>query len=132
MTTPLSFGDAPRREQVYLVAAGVVALALPLLLTGPWAEARLVDMTPPDWFTCLVLIAMSALNVEIGRVLVGGLSVAQQPHKALSAWAFACAMVLPTAWLLVVVPLTYAHARWRGLRVPLWKWLGSAGFLVLA
>jgi len=132
VTTPLLFGDAPRREQVYLVAAGTVALALPLLLTGPWAEARLVDMTPPDWFTCLVLIAMSALNVEIGRVLVGGLSVAQQPHKALSAWAFACAMVLPTAWLLVVVPLTYAHARWRGLRVPLWKWVGSAGFLVLA
>lgn len=132
MTEPLTFGGAPRREQVYLLVAGAAALALPLLLTGPFAEARLVDMTPPDWLTCVTLIAMSGLNVEMGRLLVGGLAVGQQPHKALSAWAFACAMVLPPAWLLVVVPVTYAHARWRGLRVPLWKWIGSAGFLVLA
>jgi signal transduction histidine kinase len=41
-------------------------------------------------------------------------------------------VLLPAPWLLVVVPFTYAHARWRGLRVPLWKWVGSAGFLVIA
>ena len=36
MTTPLSFGDAPRREQVYLVAAGAVALGVgSTLITGP-------------------------------------------------------------------------------------------------
>ncbi|CAM3572196.1 HAMP domain-containing sensor histidine kinase [Nocardioides marinus] len=132
MTTHLAFGDAPRREQVYLVLAGVAAVAAPLALTGPWGADRLVSAHPPDWFTCAVLVALSALNVEIGRVLVGGLARGQQPHKALSAWAFACAMVLPAAWLLVVVPLTYAHTRWRGLRAPLWKWVGSAAFLVLA
>jgi hypothetical protein len=36
------------------------------------------------------------------------------------------------AWLLVVVPLTYAHVYWRGLRPPLWKWVGSAAFVTLA
>jgi len=28
--------------------------------------------------------------------------------------------------------LTYAHARWRGLRVTPWKWIGSAAYVVLA
>ena len=34
--------------------------------------------------------------------------------------------------LLLIVPVTYAHARWRGIRVPLWKWAGSGAFLILA
>ncbi len=79
-----------------------------------------------------MLVSVSALNVEISRALTGGLERSQQPHKALSAWAFACALLLAPPWLLVVVPVTYAHARWRGLRVPLWKWTASAAFLVLA
>ena len=87
---------------------------------------------PPAWLTVSVLVSVSALNVEISRALTGGLERSQQPHKALSAWAFACAMLLAPPWLLVVVPITYVHARWRGLRVPLWKWVGSAAFLVLA
>lgn len=82
--------------------------------------------------TAAVLVLASIFNVEIGRRLSGGLAWAHQPHKALSAWAFGSALLLPTPWLLVVVPLTYAHARWRGLRVPLWKWIGSALYLVLA
>jgi diguanylate cyclase (GGDEF)-like protein len=35
-------------------------------------------------------------------------------------------------WLLAVVPLTYVHAFWRGMRPPPWKWVGSAGFVILA
>jgi diguanylate cyclase (GGDEF)-like protein len=41
-------------------------------------------------------------------------------------------LVLPTPYLLPVVLLSYAHARWRGLRIPLWKWVGSAAYVVLA
>src|SRR3712207_9476293 len=100
---------------------GVQTCALPITAGGP-----------PPWLTVAVLVSISALNVEISRALTGGLERSQQPHKALSAWAFACAMLLAPPWLLVVVPITYVHARWRGLRVPLWKGVGSAAFLVLA
>lgn len=132
MTTGYGFTGAPRRARAYLVLTLVAALVL------PWLVARGTDgdgparEVPADWVAALVLVAVSGLNVELGRRLAGGLTHTQQPHKALSAWAFTCAMVLPTWWLLVVVPLTYAHARWRGLRVPLWKWVGSGAHLVLA
>jgi signal transduction histidine kinase len=82
--------------------------------------------------TAAVLVVVSVLNVEISRALSGGLARTHQPHKALSAWAFATALLLAAPWLLVVVPLTYAHARWRGLRLPLWKWIWSGCYLVLS
>ena len=115
----------PLRMRAYLL---VVALAA---LTLPWAVPLDLHTTAPVWITVLTLVAVSVLNVEISRWLSGGLSTTHQPHKALSAWAFACALLLPTPWLLVVVPLTYAHARWRGIRLTLWKWAGSACYLVL-
>jgi signal transduction histidine kinase len=126
--TEQGFRGAPRREQVYLLVAGACALVLPFLAR----DAAPTVKGPPPWLTVTVLVLVSALNVEISRALTGGLERSQQPHKALSAWAFACAMLLAPPWLLVVVPVTYLHARWRGLRVPLWKWMGSAAFLVLA
>src|SRR3712207_420966 len=126
--TEQGFRGAPRREQIYILLAGACALTLPFI--APDAASTVAG--PPPWLTVAVLVLMSALNVEISRALTGGLERSQQPHKALSAWAFACAMLLAPPWLLVVVPITYAHARWRGLRVPLWKWIASAAFLVLS
>ncbi len=120
------FRRTPARLKVYLVLTLVAACVLPFLASGGPGERRAA------WLTAGALIAISVLNVEIARRLYGGLAHTQQPHKALSAWAFCCAVLLPAPWLLVVVPFTYAHARWRGIRVPLWKWVGSAGFLVLA
>lgn len=116
----------PLRLQAYLVLVAAAALALPFLLT------ERIDSAMPQWVTAGALALVSVLNVEISRVIAGGLATTHQPHKALSGWAFATAMLLPTPWLLVVVPITYAHARWRGLRVPLWKWVGSACYLILA
>ena len=117
----------PRPLQVYLAVVAVAAVLLPVLVDlGRPTAGR------PALLTGAVLVAISVLNVEISRWLTGGVSHSHQPHKALSAWAFAAALLLPTPWLLVVVPLTYAHARWRGLRLPLWKWIGSACYLVLA
>jgi signal transduction histidine kinase len=113
---------------VYLLVAGACALTLPFVAP----DRASIEGGPPPGLTVAVLVLMSALNVEISRALTGGLQRSQQPHKALSAWAFACAMLLAPPWLLVVVPVTYVHARWRGLRVPVWKWIGSAAFLVLA
>jgi signal transduction histidine kinase len=107
---------------------GVAALVLPIALRGLDPQAT----SKADVATAAVLVLASALNVELGRRLSGGLAWTHQPHKALSAWAFASALLLPTPWLLVVVPLTYAHARWRGLRLTLWKWIGSGAYLVVA
>lgn len=121
------FRRATAPAQGFIAACALLALVLPLALRD------LGDGTAPaPWLTAAVLVLVSTLNVELSRALAGGVSHTHQPHKALSAWAFACALLLPTPWLLVVVPVTYAHTRWRGLRVPLWKWVGSGCLVVLA
>lgn len=121
-----AFWRTPVRVRIYLLAVAAAALVLPFVVQ---AELR----SPlPEALTALMLVAASVVNVELGRVLSGGLARTQQPHKALSTWAVACALVLPPVWLLVIVPVTYVHARWRGIRVALWKWVGSAAFLVVA
>lgn len=121
------FRRAATPARLFLLLTTAAALVVPWLVTGP-LDAKSDDH---QVLTVLVLLGVSVLNVEIGRVLTGGVEHAHQPHKALSAWAFASALILPLPWLLVVVPLTYAHTWWRGMRIPLWKWIGSAGFLVL-
>ena len=121
------FGQATAAARIFVVTCTVAAVVLPVALRPLGSDAA-----RSPGITALVLVLVSTLNVELGRVLAGGLSRSQQPHKALSAWGFACALLLPTPWLLVVVPVTYAHTRWRGLRVPLWKWIGSACIVVLA
>ena len=103
-----------------VLCALVLPVAVPLDLT----------VTAPEWITVLALVAISVLNVEIGHYLSGGLATTPQA-KALSAWGFACGLLLATPWLLVVVPLSYAHARLRGTRAPLWKWVSSAAYVVL-
>ena len=120
------FRVTPWRLRVYLGVAALAACVLPFVVPGVPAPLR------PAWLTVAVLVGVSVVNIEIGRRIFGGLAHTHQPHKALSAWAFSCAVLLPLHWLLVVVPFTYAHTRWRGLRLPLWKWVGSACFLVLA
>lgn len=121
------FWRTPVRVRVFLIAVAVAAVVLPFLTRDHGVHVP----EHSAWLTAAVLMAISVLNVEIGRVLAGGLAESHQPHKALSAWAFASALLLPPLWLLLIVPFTYAHTRWRGLRVPLWKWVGSAFFLVL-
>ncbi|MBA2768648.1 MAG: diguanylate cyclase [Sporichthyaceae bacterium] len=118
---------APLVCQVYIratIAAAIVGCVAAYLIEGIGGRR--------DAAGALVLVVASVLNVEIARYLEGRQRVAQRPHKALSAWAFACVLLLPPAWLIVVVPACYAHTWWRGLRPPLWKWVGSAAFLVLA
>jgi signal transduction histidine kinase len=121
------FWRTPAIMRAYLLGVFIAALVAPILMR---------DHTMPpvadNWLTAGVLIVVSVVNVEIGRALIGGLEFDHQPHKALSAWAFACALLLASPWLLMVVPVTYLHARWRGVRLPLWKWIGSGCYLVLA
>ena len=123
-----TFSGAPFALKASLVGVVLAALVLPVLLR----DAAAPDPQRAVLLPFALLVGISALNVEMGRVLAGGLAVSQQPHKALSAWAFACGLLLPPPWLLAVVPITYAHARWRGIRVPLWKWICSGCYVLLA
>src|SRR5918999_6586801 len=108
-----AFLRTPWACQLWVGSAVLAALVLPLVLV-PWGQAN----TPgSEALTGLALVGLSIVNVEIGRLLEGGISESQRPHKALSAWSFAAALLLPVWWLLPVVAVTYAHARWRGLRV---------------
>ena len=113
-----------------LLVAGTVlaALVVPVLLRAD----GLTTTENPLVVTLVTLLVVAAANVELGRLVEGGVATSQRPHKALSAWALCSALLLPLPYLLPVVALSYAHARSRGLRVPLWNWVGSASFVVLA
>jgi diguanylate cyclase (GGDEF)-like protein len=123
-----AFLGTPLVMRCYLLLCVAAALALPFVLR-PWGQD---ETRNPVWATLLTLLAISVVNVEIGRILEGGRTLVHRPHKALSAWGFCSALLLPTPYILPVVAISYAHARWRGLRVPMWKWIGSAAYVVLA
>lgn len=122
------FRSTPWPFRAWVIACVAAAVALPLALAGlgPAHPAH------PGWATVLMLVAVSALNVEVGRALARGLDHGPQPDTALTAWVFASSLLLPLPWLLVVVPVTFLHARWRGLKGAVWRWFRMAATLVLA
>jgi diguanylate cyclase (GGDEF)-like protein len=104
------------------------ALALSLLMP----ETADVAVGIPEPVVALFILASSIISVEAGWIVEGRTRVEQRPHKALSVWAFAVVLAITPVWLLLVVPITYAHVYWRGLRPPLWKWIGSGAFVTLS
>ena len=128
MTALREFGAAPWRVRVWVGLAALLALALPLLLSV-WPVPTL---QAHDLIAAAALVGGSVVNVELGRLFEGGKVAQQRPHKALSAWPMAATVLLPSFYLAPVVVLIYAHARWRGMRVTLWKWCASACFLICA
>ena len=125
-TSRLSNAPLPLRLLIYGSVTAATVLPLLLVSRGQGRGAH------PQMVTGSILLTLSILNIEMGRVIEGGVRHSQRPHKALSAWAFAAALVLPTPWLLPVAALSYTHARWRGIRVPLWKWVGSSAYVIVA
>jgi diguanylate cyclase (GGDEF)-like protein len=122
------FTHRPWPLRMLITACVLAAVVLPVLLSAV-TGANVAHAEP---VTAAALLALSVINVEIGRILDGGVKHSHRPHKALSAWAFAGALLLPSWWLIPVVVMIYAHARWRGMRVQLWKWVGSAAYVTLA
>jgi diguanylate cyclase (GGDEF)-like protein len=114
--------------QAFLSVVVVAALVLPFLLRDQGLTETKNDLR----VTLLCLLLVSVLNVELGRLTEGGLSQGHRAHKLLSVWAFCSALLLPTPYLLLVVTFSYTHTWVRGVRLPLWKWIGSAAFVVLA
>lgn len=111
---------------MFIVIPAAVALSL---LLSTWPSPTVSNQ---DLFTALALVVGSVLNVEIGRLFEGGRVAGQRPHKALSAWPMAATILLPSFYLVPIVALIYAHARWRGVRVALFRWVLSGGILVCA
>ena len=122
------FSDATVAARAIVVVTTLAALVLPWLAP----EDAHVDTGLPEWLVVVLVLVSSLVSVETGWIIEGRTRLEQRPHKALSLWAFATATAIGPAWLLLVVPVTYAHVYWRGLRPPLWKWVGSAAFVVLA
>lgn len=128
MTALHEFAAAPWRVRVWVILSAVLAVGSALALSA-WPAPL---WRPADLVTALALVGGSVINVELGRRFEGGRIAQQRPHKALSAWPMAATVLLPSFYLLPVVALIYAHARWRGMRVTLWKWCASASFLICA
>jgi len=128
LTALREFTAAPLRVRVWVYAVVPLTIALSLLLST-WPSPT---FSSKDLFTAAALVIGSVLNIEIGRLFEGGRVDQQRPHKALSAWPMAATMLLPSFYLVPIVALVYAHARWRGVRVALWKWVISACYLVCA
>lgn len=129
MTRPTErFRDATPAARTLVVASVCAAVVLPLLAP----EIGDVGFGIPEPVVAALILASSVISVEAGWIVEGRTRVEQRPHKALSVWAFAVVLSISPAWLLLIVPLTYAHVYWRGLRPPLWKWVGSAAFVTLA
>jgi diguanylate cyclase (GGDEF)-like protein len=80
----------------------------------------------------VLILLVSALNTEVGRWIEGRLLREDRPNKALSVWAVCTALAVEPRWLLLVVPVTYAHAHWRGIRISVWKWIGSGASVCVA
>ena len=128
MTALQEFAAAPLRARVWVIIVIPLSVVLSLVLsTWPSPAIQTTDV-----LIAAALVAGSVVNVELGRLLEGGTVAAQRPHKALSAWPIAATILLPSFYLVPIVALVYLHARLRGMRVALWKWIVSAGFLVCA
>jgi diguanylate cyclase (GGDEF)-like protein len=123
-----TFRDASRVVQLWVLVVGLVALAVPIVVS----VREGFGLSVATLATAAALVLASAGHIELGRLLDRAAREQQRPHKGLSAWAMACVVLLPGWYVLPVIALTYAHAWWRDRHLPKWKWMGSALYMVLA
>src|SRR4051794_18283059 len=109
--------DTPAPAVSYILFLHVLA-GVVLLFSGS-RQSGDIDATALS--RCALLIGLAAANVEAGRLAEGGRVDRDRPHKSLSAWSFAGALILPLPLAMLIAVPTYWHARRRGIRLPLWK-----------
>ena len=115
----------PRRARAYFLT--VVAAAATVIV---WTVAR--DAAWRDAAPLAALTAVGMIVVELGRMAEGGRVTTDRTHKGLSVFPFAAALVtLPGLAGIVVIPI-YVHARYRGVKIALWKWVISAATVTLS
>ena len=121
-----AFWRTPRTARVYLSTVVLAALAVTFgagaLSAVGWSEMAALA----------VLAAGGMANVELGRLAEGRRVERQRIHKGLSAWPFAAALLLGPGLAGWVVVAVYVHAWARGVRITLWKWIGSGAMVTLA
>jgi diguanylate cyclase (GGDEF)-like protein len=115
----------PRQARAYFLV--VVSAAAAVIV---WTVAR--DAAWRDAAPLAALTAVGMIVVELGRMAEGGRVSTDRTHKGLSVFPFAAALVtLPGLAGVVVIPV-YIHARYRGLKIALWKWVISAATVTLS
>ena len=121
-----TFWSTPGPARVY--NAAVVCLAVAVTVGAGF----LAPVGRGALATLAGLVAGGMLTVELGRLAEGSRVDHQRIHKGLSAWPFAGALLLGpglAGWIAVSV---YVHAWARGVRITLWKWVGSCAIVILA
>ncbi|MCU1602504.1 MAG: diguanylate cyclase [Frankiales bacterium] len=119
----MRFGDARPALRVWIAVLVLAALA---------AGLRHPSLSAHDGLVVAALLGLAVLDAELGRHAEGGKVLTQRAHKGLSAWPFAAAVLCSSTLVVLITVPTYAYVRWRGLKVPLIKWLGSGALLSLA
>jgi diguanylate cyclase (GGDEF)-like protein len=100
----------------------VVGTGWGIAVDGAWSDARYL----------LALAAAGVAVAELGRLVVGGRLVAGRVQWGLSIWPFAAAMLVPPLLVgLVAVPV-YLCERYRGPRIPEWRWVTSGAVVTVA
>ena len=121
----LPFWSIPLRGRLATSTLVLTATAVVLADVASLADRTVLAV-------CGVLLALAAVDAELGRWAEGGRLVGQRPHKGLSAWPFAAVLLTGAPVAAAVALPVYAYARRRGMRVVLWKWVGSCSIVVLA
>ena len=121
-----AYRATPRPARVYIALLVLAAVAVTL-------GAGAIDPVSGSELAALGGLAVAGIaSGELGRLAEGARVERQRIHKGLSAWAFAAALLLGpglAGWIAVVV---YLHAWARGVRITLWKWIGSCAIVILA
>ena len=98
-----AFVATPLRARLW-TALVVLACAVPVVLPSARVTSRDLVLTG-------ALLALAVVSLEAARAVEGGRAVLRQrPSKALSAWPFAAALLLPLPLLPLLVVVPYA---WR-------------------
>jgi len=115
----------PARARLYNATVVLVALGVSVagLVAGPGRACVAATVA---------LIAGGVAVVELGRLAEGGRIDRQRIHKGLSAWPLAGALLLPLGLAGWVAAAVYVHAWARGIRITMWKWIGSWGIVTLS
>ncbi|HVU72369.1 MAG TPA: GGDEF domain-containing protein [Mycobacteriales bacterium] len=123
---PAPWQRLPASARACLIAAHATLLTLTI-----WSAIH-TTWRDRDASVIAGLCACAVANIEWGRRAEHGRVLGQRPHKGLSAWALAAAVLAPVWVVTVVTAFVYAYARQRGLKVTLFKWVGSGTFVALA
>lgn len=125
-------GWAEFRRAPLRLRAHVLLITVAAILSATALDSVPANVPAPTLMIAVTLVATAALYVESARWLATTFGYLLQPHPFLAAWSFAAAILLPSWWLLLIVPATVLHVTLRGPAVARGlRWLPVCSELVL-